>query len=188
MNRARFEALFSGLNAMAKKVYGAVPAAEPWTVNQIVTELVRLRISLCDFRTVAGCINTLVKTGLVREIQRGMFIREEVRDKPKPQPKEEPMPTKPVVATSTTPQPAKEAAKPASSPLDKLSSLSTHLAQIAKDLATVQSAIKSLTSNLDSLTSNLDTAALEIEEMFATRDTETDKLRQVLSTLKSLAI
>lgn len=181
MNRARFDALFSGLNAMAKKVYDAVPAAEPWTVNQIVTELVRLRISLCEFRTVAGCINTLVKAGLVREIQRGMFIREEVRDKPKPQPKEEPMPPKPVVATSPTPQPTTEAAKPASSPLDKLSSLSTHLAQIAKDLATVQSAIKSLTSNLD-------TAALEIEEMFATRDTETDKLRQVLSTLKSLAI
>lgn len=184
MNRSRFNALHAGLNEMAKKVYSAVPAAEPWSTTQITSELGRLRLSFCDFRTVAGCINTLVKTGLVREVGRGTFIRELVKDKPEQAPKEPTMQLKreaPSVTAPTQLPASMPTSMPASSPLDKLSKLSSDLAQIASSLSAVVTAVKSLQTNLD-------TAALEIEEMFATRDTETDKLRQVLSTLKSLAI
>ncbi len=184
MNRSRFNSIFAGMTEMAKKVYSAVPVAEPWNTNQIASELVRLRLSVCDYRIVAGCINTLVKAGLVRDLGRGMFIREPVKDKPEQAPKEPIMQIKreapPANAPATTPA---QAAAPAtaSSPLDKLSSLSANLAQIAASLSSVHAAVKALATNLD-------TAALDIEEMFSTRDTETEKLRQVLSTLKSLAI
>lgn len=180
MNQSRFNSLFAGLNEMAKKVYSAVPAKEPWLTGQIYAELARMRLSHADYKTVSGCLNTLVQTGLVKEPSRGRFIREPVKEKEPPtsKPPETVMPKQP-------PNPAEPPKQSGDltddEPLEKLAALSANLAEIASSLAQLHGAIKKLSGNLD-------TAALEIQELFAKRGEDTAKLREFFSTLKSLTI
>lgn len=158
----------------AQKVYEAVPIEEAWTDKQICSELMRRQISV-DFRIVAGCLNTLIDAGLVKEPRQKHFIRVKIREhivKPM-QPKEpEPMatqlPNMPVIARGT------HASAKTLSPLDRLEALSKRAAMIqkmAKELA-----------------DDIATAAVEIQSQLETSDEKVKKARQLVTLMRELDV
>lgn len=74
MKQSTIDRMLKGQTSVAKKVYSAVPINEAWPVKQVLTELGRLQISM-DHRRVAGCLNTLKESGLIKEPNKGEFIR-----------------------------------------------------------------------------------------------------------------
>lgn len=133
MSQARFNAIFSGMTAVAKKVYEAVPIAEKWTQQQIASELHR-NGSPVELRLVAGCLNSLISAGLVTEPGTGLFRRETVRAAIKKTVPAEQTEQKEEMKTNT-----EAAAKaPQACPIDKLGQLAQRVAQLsamAKELA-----------------------------------------------------
>ena len=94
LNQAKFNAIFNGLSAIAKKVYEAVPISAPWDAQQIHHEMIRT-FTASDLKTTTGCLNTLVSSGLIREPTKGTFVRIEVKQKVHtPMKKEETVATK----------------------------------------------------------------------------------------------
>lgn len=167
MSHSRFDAIFSGQSSIAKKVYEAVPIAESWNAKKIQSELTRQGITQ-DPRTIAGCLDTLRKSGLINELLRGEFRREVIKD--------------PVVkVTSDVPkEPAPVAAKPIIvtlaveqiSPMDILGALAAraaHLSSMAYDLS-----------------SDIGDAAIDIQQRIENNDSDTQKLKQLQSILKSI--
>lgn len=78
MNEARFNAVYSGLTSIARKVYDATPIASEWTASAICAELRRNGINV-NLKTVQGCLSSLIGSGLVDERKLGHFIRTPVR-------------------------------------------------------------------------------------------------------------
>lgn len=128
MNSVRFNSMYGGLSAVAKRVYEAVPISESWSAQQIKAELDRRGAGVSkDARVFGGCLCDLVARGLVSEAPHGMFRRVKVslREAQPPQQKEQ------VVQSVQKSQP------PAKSALDRLSALATQLKAIAGELETV---------------------------------------------------
>lgn len=81
MNQAKFKSIHNGLSAIVKKVYEVVPIKTNWTSVQVVNELNRSGLNY-DRKTIEGCLNSLVTSGLVSEPSKGLFIRVAVKDQP----------------------------------------------------------------------------------------------------------
>jgi hypothetical protein len=162
MSQARFQAMYSGMSTIARKVYDAVPIAAHWNPGQVVGELSRTGSNI-EYRTVAGCLSSLIDAGLVQEPVKGYFCREPVREK-LPPPKKDPM--KP-----TAPAPAVTPAAP-TSPLDRLGALSVRVAGMAQ--------------SLKELASDIGDAAIDIEAQIETSQADMHKLKQLQAILKSL--
>lgn len=161
MRESKFNSIFNGLSAIAKKVYEAVPMQSPWDASQIHSELHRTGSTSCDFRIMRGCLDTLVKGGLIKEPTSGTFVRIAVDKANEPQPKrtEKQIELTPMTNTSETPI----------EKIGKLASQANALLAMAKKL-----------------TADIETVAIEVEEMFSSRDAETAKLKQLQALLKSL--
>lgn len=161
MNQSRFDAVYRGLSAQAKKVYEALPISEPWGPSQIMQELHRRNISMSDMRVVIGCINTMIDVGCVEEPTKGMFVRAEIREK---------QATAPILKEikQKEPEVKQDAAKQTeteTSPIDRLSLLSRRLRDLASDM---------------------DDAAIALAEQAQKNESETVKMRQLQALLKSL--
>lgn len=169
MSRARFERIYSGMNAAAKKVYGATPMRDSWDHAQICSELWRCGMN-SDPRVVLGCLSTLARAGLVNEVERGKFRREEVKDPvlSATAMKEEEMATasKGKAVQVVTAAQAKESA------IDVLGAL-------AARAATIANLVKELSSDIGD-------AAIEIQSELENNDADMQKFKQLQSLLKSI--
>lgn len=170
MRQSKFNSIFNGLSAIVKKVYEATPAQSAWDASQIHAEMYRTGASSCDMRTTKGCLDTLIKSGLVKEPTHGMFVRVLIEKHTPTQPYQCPPASKPYT-TINTEQPTMTA-HTTESPIEKISKLS------AKSHALVEMAKK--------LSADIETVAIEVEDMFSARDAETAKLKQLQALLKSL--
>lgn len=175
----------NGLTGVIRKVYDAVPMQTPWNAHEIGQELFRTGKSGVDAHTLKGCLNSLSKYGMVREPTRGYFMRlpvakpveeesfilDSLLDELYPDQESTETPEKEVAAPtqqeSTTMQTTKQ-----ETPIEKIGRLA--------------STVQAMQSTLKQLASDIDTVAIEVEEMFTSRDAETAKLRQLQALLKSL--
>ena len=160
ISASQFEQRHKGMTTVAKKVYAAVPMAEPWAPSFIHSEMQRQGSSMRDTRIVEGCLNSLKEAGLVLEPSRRLFVRAPIKPSKtntdqQPQ-KEIDMSTKPAQTTATEPR----------APMAILSDLAARLKALADDL---------------------ETAALEIDEHIAAKDVDAAKLKQLQTLLKSLS-
>ncbi len=156
MSAAKFQGEYNGLTSVAKKVYEAVPNLEEWGSARILIELKRVGVPM-DAKQINGCLDALVRAGLVREPKPGMFIRQHVKDAP---PRPVLVKSGPVEAPTGTGDPMPEEA-----PIDKLSGLSSKLREIADAI---------------------DNAAIEIADRISSESEETNKLKQLQKLLKEL--
>lgn len=172
MNEAKFKALHGGLSAQAKRVYEAVPIKDQWNTAQIIIETRRLHPSMREQRTILGCLDTLVRSGLVVEPERGYF-RREFCGKPR-QEKPPPVPATPVTqeAPVQDKKPAHRVTVDQASPMEKISHLQSMVGKIMADVKLLSDAIE--------------TVAIEVEMQFSERDAESQKLKQLQSLLKGL--
>ena len=178
MNEAKFNALFRSLSEQAKKVYQAVPMNEKWSTGQVMTELART-VGQREHRVVAGCLRSLMESGLIKEPDPGMWIRVEIRPrvasvscKTEIEETVQEMPKKetkdmPPINTQPTPQ------KADTTPLERIGGLS------AQVLSIIQS--------LHQLAADIEAAALEVEEQIEKINKDGEKLKQLQQLLKSLS-
>jgi hypothetical protein len=158
------QVLVNGLTAVSRKVYDATPINEAWTVAQIDAELRRLGTPK-SINMVAGCLDGLVRDGLVTEPARRSFQRvaarvfEPVVELPC---KERPM--------NVTALPKKAA--PPQSIIDRFSLLSNRA--------------RGLAAELNQLAEDIDEASLITDEQFGALSKDTVKLRQLQELLKGL--
>lgn len=171
MRESRFHSIFNGLSTIVKKVYESVPHQTPWDSNQIHNDLFRSGTSACDLRATRGCLDTLVRCGLVKESTQGMFIRIPVE---RPEPKA----NKPLPKQDAAQEPQTEHTNES----ETMSKTESPIEKIGK-LALQANALLAMAKKL---TADIETVAIEVEEMFSTRDAETAKLRQLQALLKSL--
>lgn len=180
ISKSRFDAIFNAQSAIVKKVYEAVPIAESWTAKQIVAELLRKGLNH-DSRTVTGCIDSLIRSGLVSELIKGEFRREAIKElatksvslaatefledmaKKHPNPNKVHAVTEPVVTAVAGRKP---------SPMDILGDLAARVAGLAT-LAKL-------------LSDDIGDAAIEIQQHIENSDSDTQKFRQLQSLLKSI--
>lgn len=192
---SRYKALYAGLNSAAKKVYNAVPMQEQWTIAQVLAELTRLG-SHVDYRVVEGCLETLVKAKLVRQVSRDLVQREPVRGlvekeqeaiaaaamaETEQEPEAEPEP----VEQPTTHQQENgimaKITEAAAQPVDKVLNPLDRLGMLAERVATKA-------QELQELASELSDAAVDIQAQIDANEANVAKLRQLQQLLKSLEL
>lgn len=162
MSESRFKQVMAGTTAVAKKVYEAIPTSDQWNHQQIVAEVARLGYGV-DYRTICGCINSLIQAGLVQETAKGMFRRHPIRQK-----------TDTTIENMTQPTQQKAAEQAAHrDAIDVLGAIADKL--------------RSLSKTTQSLADEVDKAALEISEQISIKEAGADKLKQLKELLKELA-
>jgi len=174
MTPARLTQAEQSVNGIAKKVLDAVPKQEPWTVNKIVAEMNRLGRNVST-DVVLGCLSTMTRSGLLKEVEPRTFIRVAARERadlavvPAPAPQ---MP--PTAAVQASAEPAPAVSSPTGEPdtLAKLASLSTSVRTMAAQFAALAEAI--------------DDVALEVEQRIERISADSDKLAQLRALLKSV--
>lgn len=172
MNNARYQSILKNATSVARKVFDAIPISEPWTTQQVRSELIRSGVAVTrEYSVIEGCINTLVSSGLVIENPRGHFKRVEVSqsDPPKKQP-----PQKTVQST----QPMSEPEQMSTDDKKPFSALD-RLAALANRAATLSIAVKALASEIE-------TAAIEVEQEMEKHAEGRQKLAQLQALLKGL--
>lgn len=152
--------LEAGLNGVARKVFDAVPAQEVWSKEQICGEI-RRGGSNVGRDIVDSCLHTLRGRGLIKEPERGKFVR--VQPRPGYEPPEE-------IECEASAGKAKEECemnKKTETPdaLGRLAGVAKLMRQAADDI---------------------EAAALDFEERAQAQDRDTEKLRQLQALLKSL--
>lgn len=168
LRESKFKAIHNGLSAIVKKVYEAVPIKDHWDKHKIILETQRLYPSLRDQNAILGCLDTLVRSGLVNELDGGSFRREHV-EKPsvvkKQLEQEFGIPEKYMKQETTE-------SVPHVSPIEKITRLQQTVLKIISDAKTLSDAIE--------------TVAIEVEMQFSERDAESKKLKQLQELLKGL--
>jgi len=130
MQAAKALRLEREISPMARKVLGATPIGQPWTVADIITELGRTTHTHPDHKTVAGCLNSLVDDGLVKEVHKGQFMRVRVKQPGDDQPtlihsvapKKQEEPQVPIIEVK---------GQPSQEPLEMLANLGQQMRSIA---------------------------------------------------------
>lgn len=168
MSEQRFNVVIGSITTAARKVYEAVPIAEPWTHRQIENELTRLGVGL-NTGVMMGCINSLIGAGLAVEVERGKFKRAPIRQKSAPKPPQPPLTLNHTTETPT--MPATNAAAPA-----KPTALDT-LAAIAQEAA-------ALADQLRNLALKLENVALDVEDQITSKNASAERLRQLQALLR----
>ncbi|MES2973391.1 MAG: hypothetical protein V4757_07270 [Pseudomonadota bacterium] len=144
MNEAKFSMTERSLTHTARKVFESVPIAEAWTRHQITSELTRKGISLSP-NVVSGCLDSLRGQGLIREPDRGLFSRVQVRvAAPDPKPEGNVVP----ITITATP-------KPKASPIAILATISKDLRAVADRIDEAALEIEEHQQNQDGETKKL---------------------------------
>lgn len=162
ISQAKFSSEYLGLNSVAKKVYEATPMAEPWTIQQIYGEIVRLGISL-EHRAVHGALGAMAEKGLLREKPKGSFQREAIKP---PAPKPEPT-TMEIAMTKIAP-----AATITTTPLERFEALAARVGRLAQEVSDLSEAIND--------------AVIDLQDEQEKGSDEMQKLRQLKALLQGL--
>lgn len=163
MKKTRFSQIYEGLSSVAKKAYEGTPIQEPWEIARIVEEVMRVTPSFRDARVIKGCLNTLVQSGLVKEVQSGKFQRVRVDIEENNMKKHI---QQGVDCSSVVNKPNNK------SPIDKIAGLQSFAEKILNDVK--------------ALIDEIDTVAIDVEEQFSNQESESKKLKQLQELLKSL--
>ena len=67
-------------SSIAKKIYDIVPISEPWRVFKIAGELKEKTGAGVDIRTISGCLNDMVDSGLIKCIGNDHYQRVPVKE------------------------------------------------------------------------------------------------------------
>lgn len=173
MNTAKLRATEAALTGMVKKVLGFVSTEEVRSIAQVCGAMHNETGSRPDQRVVSGCLNTLVERGMVKEPQKGHFLR--IADEKKPEPKVLPEPASAVIRM----MPALQVSTPAHDFGLQDGDAMDRLAGIAKRLGGIADVVRNLVSDLEDV-------ALDVETKMHKINTDTAKLRQLQELLKSL--
>lgn len=167
MTPTRQQSLLRAQTALARKVYDVVPIQSPWTPLQIKGALAAGGHSSAELSVIRACLNDLKEAGLIREADRQMYLRTEVRT---PLQKDQPMPQ---IVTSIKP-----AAKASSaSPIELLGDLASQLKTLGEEFS----------AKVQALAARVEEAALTIEQGLEANAANLEKVRQLQTLLKSLA-
>ena len=132
MNEGRYKSVINGLSSIARKVYESVPVQEEWTAIQVLNDMNRRTgsASAIDKKALLGCLNTLVKSGVVKELPAsGAFKRVQVVEE-KSKPNEKPQQKKDVPMTEKkSPEKANYLG-----PLDRIAGLTAKLRSLADEI------------------------------------------------------
>ena len=82
MDESKANEILNGHMSVVRKVYGAVPMREAWTISQIQSELLRMGLRH-DRRSIERCVRCLVESGLVRRLLGDVFLRVQIHRKEK---------------------------------------------------------------------------------------------------------
>jgi hypothetical protein len=169
MNQKKQLELLNRQTALAQKVFDAVPIQEPWEVGAIGRELYRLHNSAPDHRTVYGCLSALESAGLVREIQKGMFIRSTVKAVPEKieEEKEQEVPT---------------------NNWENLEAPGTIAVDPVARLADLAASATALAAQVKVLAGQIEEAAIEIELQHEQAIKDSQTLKQLQTLLKGLGV
>ncbi|KSW22806.1 MULTISPECIES: hypothetical protein [unclassified Pseudomonas] len=170
MTPARQQALLKAQTGVARKVYDVVPIQSPWSPLQIKGALTASGHSSAELSVIRACLNDLKDAGLVREVDRQMFLRTEVRTPP--QQKDQPMPR---IVTSI--KPAAKAGNTSASPIELLGDLASQLKTLGEEFS----------AKVQALAARVEEAALTIEQGLEANAANLEKVRQLQTLLKSLA-
>lgn len=173
MNTEKFQRAYSEQTSVARKVFEAVPIKAPWEFKQIMAEIARQHGHSMDVRIARGCLNSLIKSKLVREPTVDCYIRTEIRDYVAP-----PAPKVHLAAVRSIP-PVEE------SIVATPTQLSTEKSPIEALDALKFRAIK-LQELAAELAADIETVATEAHVYVERSDAEIKQLRQLKSLLKDL--
>lgn len=162
LSYSRHKQLYNSLTQVAAKVYDAVPLQEPWTKQQVISELTRCG-TVRNIQTIEGCLNSLKNHGLIKEPKVGLFVRVPY--------KTEPVQVKTPENTMAQSAPATPDTKQRS-PIDTLTQLTSRVSAAIGQLKT--------------LASEIEDAALEIEEQFRANEEEMQRFQQLKTLLKNI--
>lgn len=177
MNEARFQAVYEGQTALARKVYDALPLEEFWTPGQVVTEIRRKGLSVTgDTRALEWALSQLQSAHLIVKAGRDTYRRAEiVNPVVKESPKMAAAPT-PVIADTTKPAPAAPAqlkTAPTKAPAyDRLIDLARDAAELSQRLA--------------GLARDIDDALLDLDQELEAGREEVARVRQISALLKAM--
>lgn len=113
---------------MARKVLECCPIQEPWTKEQIATEM-RRSGSGAQVPVIQGCLDTLRGMGLIKEPERGKFVR--VIAKPKAEVTSSP------VLKAVHPMSTMKQVQPTPDPISRMAELAEQARAIAKEIESV---------------------------------------------------
>lgn len=171
VNAVRLTLVARQLNAMASKVFAAVPLQEAWAIHAIGAEMQRANGTRPAKDVIEGCLSQLVSVGLVKEPQIGMYRRVEFEAAVvKPSAAK----TKPeVIEMRSVTAPPSVAAGAEKSPLDRLGEIAARVRKTA--------------GLFNELADEIDAIGVLVEEHVAGSDEELKQLRQLKSLLKTLS-
>ena len=183
MNGARFRAVWNNMTPILQKVYGGVPDDNCMTMASIHAGLVRRGMAR-DLHNTQGCLNTLLKLGVIAEPERGCFTRVEIRGMRPPEvdlstQEDVDMPDTAIAQafavaheverTVSEPEPVKETsvpvATPSADPIDRLTKI---------------------TAALRGLADEIEATALDFTEQLSVIEAKTAKLEQLRTLLKGV--
>lgn len=171
MNPARYQELERSQSGVAKKVLAAMPLQEPWSIQKVMTELMRQGHHI-EHRVVLGCVSGLLDSGLIREPSRGTYVR--VRVRPTIVEPKVALDVTSLVAASPTGSIAPAAVPPRKEEghMDKLAALAADLRKLSADAAT--------------LAGRVDDVAVEVEEAMQKLRDDGGKLNALRELLKGV--
>jgi hypothetical protein len=172
ISQRRFDRMFSGQTDTAKKVYNIVPIQEAWGAAKIASELKRQGVNL-NFPVVMGCLDTLIRAGLVKEPLKGDFQREAIKPEPVKEQNKEPEMNRSNANATATAAPS-VVTKVQKDPLDILGGLAQRAAL--------------LSNTLKELASDISNAAVEIQEQLEANDEQVKKVKQLQTLMKELGM
>lgn len=164
LSATRMRILLGQQTSIAQKVFAAVPINDLWSSKQIVGELTRSG-TVRDFTVIEGCLNSLKKTGLIRELKPGYFQQNKTK---------EPKPVEPVTPVSDY-FPKETMAAPTPSNQDTKSP-----ADILGDFA---ASLRNFTKMANDMADELEELAMTIEEKVEGNSEEMKKLRALKDAL-----
>lgn len=164
MNEQRFLSIYNGLPSIGKKVYDAIPADAYWSLSRLTNELARSGVSYDPSKTL-GVVNSLIKFGIVKEAQNGLFCRDKISRRTKTE-------SSPTTYFDKTIKEETKMINEKTNPFDAVREVAIKFLDVAK--------------TINALASEIDLRLADVEKHMATNDQDTAKLKQLQVLLKSL--
>ena len=169
MSPARFSQLWGGITNAAQKVYESVPIESELTYTQIMGDLSRRGINT-SYKIMSGCVDSLVRSGLVKENRSG-FVRVGVR----------PAKVASLQELSTIlPKEQKAINMPVTQPK---TDLIEDISKLAQHIAATTARHK---QEMDTIVDMVNDMAIEVQAEFERNATDLGKMRQFKDLLHSL--
>lgn len=164
LSATRMRILLGQQTSIAQKVFAAVPIHDQWSSKQIAGELARTG-TVRDFTIVEGCLNSLKKSSLIRELAPGQFQRNKVKEA-KPESEPQYQTTKVIMASTPALVAPNQTPK---GPIDMLGDFAASLRNFSK--------------MANSMADDLEELAMAIEEKIDGNSEELGKLRALKEAL-----